>query len=150
MPAGRPTAMKPEVVAEICERLAGGESLRSICADSHLPAISTVMLAVVEDRDDFRNNYMRAREAAGYSHGDRVVDIVDRVASGELDPNQGRVMMVGLQWAAERMAAKVYSPKQSVDHTSSDGSMTPKPALDTSKLSDETLRELMNARADTD
>ena len=32
------------------------------------------------------------------------------------------------------------------DHTSSDGSMTPKPALDTSKLSTQSLTELMQAR----
>src|SRR5690606_20293533 len=36
------------------------------------------------------------------------------------------------------------------EHTSPDGSMTPKPAFDLSKLSDATLAELMNARATED
>lgn len=44
---------------------------------------------------------------------------------------------------------KLFTDK--VDHSSEDGSMTPKPALDASKLSDATLEELMNARrADRD
>jgi hypothetical protein len=39
--------------------------------------------------------------------------------------------------------------KQSVDHTSSDGSMTPKPAFDPSKMSTEALREMRAAFGDT-
>jgi phage terminase small subunit len=38
---------------------------------------------------------------------------------------------------------KLFTEKH--DHTSSDGSMTPKPGLDASKLSAETLREILNA-----
>ena len=37
--------------------------------------------------------------------------------------------------------------KQTIDHTSSDGSMTPKPAIDASQLSDAALQELINARS---
>ena len=39
-----------------------------------------------------------------------------------------------------------YSEKQELAHTSPDGSMSPKPAIDASKLSNETLAELMAAR----
>jgi hypothetical protein len=39
--------------------------------------------------------------------------------------------------------------KQSVDHTSSDGSMTPKPAFDPSKMSLDALREMRAAFGDT-
>lgn len=39
-----------------------------------------------------------------------------------------------------------YNAPVKVDHTSADGSMTPRPAIDVSKLSTETLRELVNAR----
>jgi len=39
-----------------------------------------------------------------------------------------------------------YSDKQAVDHSSKDGSMSPRPALDASKLSGAALRELMDAR----
>lgn len=39
-----------------------------------------------------------------------------------------------------------WRDKQEIDHTSSDASMTPKPVLDVSKLSDSALAELIAAR----
>ena len=41
-----------------------------------------------------------------------------------------------------------WTEKQAFDHTSSDGTMTPKPALDVSKLSAEALTEIVNASAE--
>jgi hypothetical protein len=38
-----------------------------------------------------------------------------------------------------------WREKQEIDHTSSDGTMTPKPVLDTSKLSTEAMAEIMRA-----
>ncbi|MGV0950103.1 MAG: hypothetical protein ACOYB3_05480 [Azonexus sp.] len=39
---GRPSLYTPAIAAEILDRLAAGESLRSICRAAHLPAESTV------------------------------------------------------------------------------------------------------------
>lgn len=147
---GRPTAMTEEVVETISRRLADGESLRAICRDKNMPAISTVMLAVVDDRDGFRNIYMRAREAAGFSHADRIVEVVQSLQDKEIDPNTAKAMMDGLKWAAERMASKTHSPRQDLSHTSPDGSMTPRPALDASKLSTKTLKEIKAAYSESD
>lgn len=123
--AGAPTVMTQEVMDAICEKLAGGESLRSICRAGDMPAISTVLLAVVQNRDGFSEQYMQAREAGGFSHADRIIDTVDRVASEEIDPHAARAMLDGLKWAAERMAPKKHSARQDVNHTSDDGSMSP-------------------------
>jgi hypothetical protein len=142
--------MTKEVREEICFRLAGGESLRSICVDNKMPALSTVLLAVVQDRDGFSVQYMQAREAGGFSHADRIIDTVDKVAAAELDPQSARAMIDGLKWAAERMASKHHSSRQEIDHSSTDKSMSPTPALDTSKLSTAALKELMNARETPD
>lgn len=117
--------MTHEVMDAICERLAGGESLRSICRSKDMPAISTVLLAVVQNRDGFSEQYMQAREAGGFSHADRIIDTVDRVAREEIDPQAARAMLDGLKWAAERMAPKKHSARQDVNHTSDDGSMSP-------------------------
>src|SRR6056297_2485732 len=117
MASGRPTVMTIKTKAELCERLAAGESLRSVCADSKMPAISTVLLAVVTNRDGFSEQYMQARTAGGFSHADRVIDTVDRVAMGEIDPQSARAMLDGLKWAAERMAPKHHSSRQEVDHS---------------------------------
>ena len=124
-PAGRPTSHNAKMVTQICQRLASGESLRSICADETMPAMSTVLLWVVEDRGGFSEHYAQAREAAGYAHADRIIDTVEKTSTGQLDAQTARAMMDGLKWAAERMAPKRHSPRQDIAHTSPDGSMSP-------------------------
>lgn len=137
----RPTVMTPDNIDKICERLAAGESLRSICLDEKLPAISTVLLAVVDDRDGFRNSYMRAREAGGFSHADRIIDVVDKVSTGEYESHQAKAMMDGLKWAAERMAPKSHSSRQEVEQKSTVHHIMPVPSSssveDWEKASDE-------------
>jgi len=118
---GRPTKLTDKVRREICERLAGGESLRSVCRDEHMPHISTVLLWVVEDREGFSEQYMVAREAGGFAHAERITDLAEQVISGEVDPQSARTAIDGLRWAAERMAPKNHSPKMQQEHTGRDG-----------------------------
>lgn len=133
----RPTIYTDELANTICSRLAGGESLRSICRDDAMPDISTVLLWVVDDRSGFSAQYLRAREAAGYAHADNVVNMADRAASGEMEPNAARSAMHGYIWAAERMAPKRHSPRQEVDHSSSDRTMSPTRIEITSPLAED-------------
>lgn len=148
MAGGRPSIYSEDLAAEICRRLAGGESLRSVCRDDHMPHISTVLLWVVDGRHvEFSEQYMRAREAQGYFYADSMLDLANLVGTGELEPQQAKVIMDAYKWTAERNASKAYGPRKALDHTSSDGTMTPKAAqLDTSKLSTAALKELMQAR----
>ncbi|MEX0385860.1 terminase small subunit-like protein [Spiribacter onubensis] len=137
MPAGRPSKAKPAITDEICRRVSEGEPIRSICADKHMPAMSTVMLWAVDgSQPEFAERYREARVAAGHAHAEKINEITRKVEAGLLKPDQARVMMDGLKWAAERMAANAYSPRHIHDHQSSDGSMSPQ-----SKLSDEELDE---------
>jgi hypothetical protein len=121
----RPTVMTREMITSICFELAGGRSLASVCRQDDMPAMSTVLLAVVDDRDGFRSDYIRAREAAGFSHADRLIDVADKIGTGELDPQQGKAMNDAYKWAAERMSSKYHSSNQKLDLTSSDGTMKP-------------------------
>ena len=119
---GRPSIYTAELSDRICQRLAGGESLRSICRDETMPAISSVMLWVVDGKhEEFSEHYARARQANGQAHGDRVADLVDMVISGEIEPQAAKVAMDGLKWSAERMAPKQYSNKQQLELTGKDG-----------------------------
>ena len=59
---GRPSSRTPEVVEEICRRLAEGELLINICnGDERLPALQTVY-GWAWDNDEFRQLYTRARQ----------------------------------------------------------------------------------------
>ena len=146
--SGRPTVMTEEVREEICQNLAAGNSLRSICADESMPVVSTVLLAVVQDRDGFSEQYMQARTAGGFSHADRIIDTVDRVSTGEVEPQAARAMLDGLKWAAERMAPKSHSSRQEVDHTTAGEKINQ--GIDASKMSTSALKELMQARGNPD
>lgn len=116
-PGGRPSIYTDELAGKICVRLAEGESLRSICSDDDMPAKSTVLLWVVTPGHKFSDQYMCAREAAGYSHADTITDLADEVQKVDgLDANRARVAMIGYQWAAERMAPKAHNQKVSHDH----------------------------------
>jgi hypothetical protein len=118
----RPTIYTMELGEAICERLAGGDSLRSICRDDEMPALSSVLLWVVDGKHaEFSEQYARARDANGQSHGDRVADLVDKVINGQLGPQEAKVAMDGLKWSAERMAPKSYGNKQQLEHTGKDG-----------------------------
>jgi hypothetical protein len=139
---GRPTRAKPEIVDEICRRIAAGESLRSICRDDHTPAISTVTMWIVDGtQPEFVDKYTKAREAAGYLHADRVQDIVNGLEQEAIKPQAARVMLDAYKWSAERMAPKGHSPQMITDHKSSDGSMSPQQEISDEEL-DRRIREL--------
>ena len=123
--AGRPTKYSESIKDEICTRIAGGESRRSICAEDHLPVMSTVLLWVVNDREGFSEHYHAAREAAGYAHADEALSLRNELRAGDLDPSTAKVILDALKWGAERMAPKKHSQRQEVDHSSSDGSFAP-------------------------
>lgn len=111
----RPSKFSSELGNSICSRLAGGESLRSICRDPAMPVNSTVLLWVVDGQhNEFSEQYRLAREAAGYAHADRLIDIVEQVEGGALSPATARVMADQLKWSAERMAPRAHTVKQDV------------------------------------
>jgi len=56
----RPTDYTEEVGLAICERIADGESLRTICSDNDMPGRTTVY-QWLEAQPAFANHYARAR-----------------------------------------------------------------------------------------
>ncbi len=60
---GRPSKYTEAIATKICRRLAEGESLRMICRDTAMPAISTVMGWLFDGKHaDFSEQYARARD----------------------------------------------------------------------------------------
>lgn len=112
---GRPSDYTEELAHEICAQLATGKSMRAICEPDTMPDRGTVMRWVVEDREGFAAIYARAREAGGHVRADDMQDLNEKVLSGDLEPNAARVVLGNMQWQAERYAAKVFSPKSTVD-----------------------------------
>lgn len=72
----RPSNFTQKVADTICERLIGGESLRSICESEDMPGKSTVCRWLATN-DKFRDQYARAREMQADILADETLDIAD-------------------------------------------------------------------------
>lgn len=129
MPAGRPTDYSDELAARICEWIAGGKSLRSFTREPDTPDLSTITRWIVR-HEQFRTQYVDAREAAGYAHADRIADIVESLLDpeGDLDPQRAKIAIDAEKWTAERMAPRVHMPQSLINHESPQGTMTPQPS----------------------
>ena len=122
---GRPSDFTPEIANEICERLIGGESLRGICIDDHLPDARTVHRWLVVN-DEFRQQYAHAREAQAETLFDDILEIADDarndwmvrrgeddagwVANGE-NLQRSRLRVDARKWMASKLAPKKYGDK---------------------------------------
>lgn len=105
--AGRPSSYTPEKAEEILNRIAAGESMRSVCRDDDMPALSTLR-RWEEDVPEFARKCARAREYQGDSYADKLDDIYDLVMSGQLDPKVAAEARGNLQWKAERLSRRRY------------------------------------------
>jgi hypothetical protein len=74
---GRQSLYTAEIAKAICERLASGETLNSICEDEGMPASSTVRLWVHEDREGFAALSVRAYEMGCHAIADDCIQIAD-------------------------------------------------------------------------
>lgn len=90
---------------EICARLVQGESLRSVCRDESMPALSTVFRWLAERRD-FSALYARARDLQADVLAEDIVAISDAVK----DKDEAAVAKVKLD--ARKWAASALRPRK--------------------------------------
>jgi hypothetical protein len=70
------TTFTQEQADLICQRIADGESLRTICSDEGMPATSTVF-KWLNEQTTFSEQYARAREAQADALFDEILEIAD-------------------------------------------------------------------------
>lgn len=114
---GRPSIYSQEVADEIAGRIIGGESLRVICAEDHMPSTST-LTRWLRDNQEFRAQYAYAREANAQIQASEIVEIADR-ASPEM-AQVAKLRIDARKWVAARLL-KDYKDKQETDHRFPDG-----------------------------
>lgn len=128
---GRPTVYKEETANEILERLAEGESLRSICNDDHLPACSSVIGWVMDDRGGFKERYARARKIQGDVLFDRLIELSQKAfenATGAPGTGEAsakvqaiRLEVDALKWSLSKLHPEKYSDFRRAELTGKDG-----------------------------
>lgn len=122
---GRPSKYTPALAEAICDRLAEGESLRKICKDQKMPAARNVHVWV-EENDEFRQQYARAREAQADKYAQEIIEIADEECVVVKHPKEGedvevafdsalvankRLRVDARKWAASKLAPKKYGDK---------------------------------------
>lgn len=123
---GRPSSFTQEVADTLCERIACGESLKSICREESQPEERTVF-RWLRASEDFRQQYARAREEMADADADAVGDIGHRVMAGEIEPQAARVAMDAFKWSAGKRNAKKYGDK--IQHSSDPDNPMPAPIV---------------------
>lgn len=114
MPAGRPSIYSPEIADKICERLATGETLRSIGNDDDLPSTSTIERW--RDKDaDFDGRCARAIERGIDRDVDGMKDIESLTLAGKYDPAASRAVLSSIQWRASKRFPKRYGDRLSTE-----------------------------------
>lgn len=131
---GRPTVYTQAVALEICTRISEGESLRAICRDDHMPALSSVMLWLTDESHKvFSEQYVRAREAQAEHMFLEIAELsdtsvedimgIDRSDSARV---QARKLQIDTRkWILSRMFPKKYGEK--LDVTSDGEKLQPVP-----------------------
>jgi hypothetical protein len=76
MPAGRPEAYSTELSDKVCERLACGESMRSISRDESMPGMTT-LFKWLREIPEFTKQYEKAKEESADAMAEDSLDIAD-------------------------------------------------------------------------
>ena len=129
---GRPTIYTLKLAAELCFHLSTGLSLRTVCKMNGMPDGTTVF-RWLQDDEEFRKQYARAKQEAADALAEEIIDISDEAdsvirkgaekKSSAYAANQ-RLRVDTRKWIMAKMKPKKYGEK--LDLTS-DGKALPVP-----------------------
>jgi len=111
---GRPSTFTQSTADAICERIAAGESLRSICAEKETPALS-VVFQWLNAQPSFADQYARARETQADTIADEMLDIARGKSADQVANADRRLLLDTLKWRAGKLRPKVYGDRQTVE-----------------------------------
>ena len=118
MALGRPSLYSPEIAAEICRRIADGESLNTICKDEHMPSTVTVFSWLKNSaQTNFLNNYNIAREMQAEGYAEEIVGIADDDSGddGNDSVQRSRLKVDARKWVASKLLPKKYGEFHKID-----------------------------------
>ena len=151
---GRPTAYTHEIAEEICERLAEGETLRSICRSDHMPVEAAVRKWAIDDREGFYAHYTAARNLGLDCMADQILAVAEDGSDDDFDPKTGkinqesyqrsRLRVDSMKWYLSKLAPKRYGDRLTNVHTGPEGG-----AIRLSAMSDEELNDRLTELQDS-
>ena len=121
-------SQKTEIIAEICERISKGESLRSVLRSENMPALPT-FFEWIDNNKDFANQYARATELRAETIFEDILNISDSTDNDIIELpdgsevtnhhviNRDRLRVDSRKWMLSKMMPKKYGEKLDIDHT---------------------------------
>ena len=118
----RPSLFSQEIADKICEGIADGKSLRSICQAEEMPAKSSVFKWLSQHKE-FADQYARAREAQADALFDEILEIADDGRNDSYTDEDGnertnqdviarsRLRVDARKWMAGKLRPKKYGEK---------------------------------------
>lgn len=128
---GRPGEFTIELGELICERIASGESLRTICADEGFPDKSTIF-RWLGSNEAFRDQYARAKSVQAEAMAEELLDIADDATNDWMDKRFGetevrvidneaiqrsKLRVDTRKWLMSKMLPKKYGDKVEHEHS---------------------------------
>lgn len=151
MAMGRPSVYSDELAAEVCSRIASGESLRKICKDDHMPTISSIMLWLCDGKHKhFSEQYAEARRVQAEVLADELMEIADDGRNDFMEQSddgggvayklngehiqRSRLRVDTRKWYLSKVLPR-FADKQQIEHSGK---------IDYSNISDEELTRRLN------
>ncbi len=125
MTAGRPTTYTQELADSICERLAQGESLRTVCKDDEMPCVASVF-NWMRTHPEFLEQYTRAKQESADAMAEELLDISDNGVNDWMEKHyweetvwvtnwealqRSRLRVDTRKWLMSKMKPKKYGDK---------------------------------------
>jgi hypothetical protein len=127
---GRPSDFTQEIADAICDGIALGRSLRSICREDEMPDQRAVF-RWLHANEAFRQQYARAREMQADTLADETLDIADDATNDWMERQgqdgqsayvlngehvqRSRLRIDQRKWMAGKLKPKVYGERVQVD-----------------------------------
>lgn len=93
-PTGRPSKYTQELADEICEMLAMGYSIRTVCRPEHMPSIQT-FFRWLRMYPEFNEQYAHAKQEAADAMAEDILDIADDGTNDWMEKQDASGDMVG-------------------------------------------------------
>ena len=124
-PEGRPEIYTQELADRVCEQIAMGYSMRTVCKADDMPAIST-LFKWIREKPEFSKQYTKATEERTEAMSEDILDIADdgtndlmRIQKGnehyEIEnkevTNRSRLRVDTRKWLMSKMKPRKYGDK---------------------------------------
>lgn len=102
----------PELLDQIFERIARGETMVEICKQKGMPGQTAIYRAIESDLE-VRKKYAHARSQQADTFAEQIVAESRKAKDAQL----GRLRMDALKWAASKIAPKKYGDRVELEHS---------------------------------